>query len=150
MISWMMIAGHQQEPYWLFKSEISLCPIQVDSIDLQHLYIEIWYNKTNMRDLIAATSLVTLLKLDSSCWIFSLCGDFLFRVSPKFDEWPWKTIGHIFYAASSSVHHFIANREFKLESQSGNAQLWSKSAIFLSRVILKFDGWPWKTIGHLS
>ena len=24
----------------------------------------------------------------------------------------------------------------------------SKTAIFLSRVILKFDRWPWKTIGH--
>ena len=27
---------------------------------------------------------------------------------------------------------------------------WAKSTIFLSRVTLKFDGWPRKTIGHLS
>ena len=47
---------------------------------------------------------------------------------------------------SSFVHHFKAINEFK---QSANAQFWSKSAIFLSRVTLKFDGWPHKTIGHL-
>ena len=39
--------------------------------------------------------------------------------------------------------------EFKMKLQPGNAQFGSKSAIFLSCVTLKFDGWPWKTIGHL-
>ena len=39
--------------------------------------------------------------------------------------------------------------EFKLELQSGNALSGSKSVIFLSHVTLKFDGWPWKTTGHL-
>ena len=77
-------------------------------------------------------------------------GDFLSRVTLKFDEWPWKTIGHLFCATSSFVHHFVAIGEFKLELQSGNTQIGSKSAIFFSRVTLKFDGWPWKTIGHLS
>ena len=61
-----------------------------------------------------------------------------------------KTIGHLFYATSSLVHHFVAIGEFKLELQSGNAQSGSKSTIFFSHVTLKFDGWPWKTIGHLS
>ena len=28
--------------------------------------------------------------------------------------------------------------------------IWVKFNDFLSRVTLKFDGWPWKTIGHLS
>ena len=50
-------------------------------------------------------------------------GDFLFRVTLKFDEWPWKTIGHLFNATSSFVHHFIANGEFILELQSRNAQI---------------------------
>ena len=155
--------------------------------------------------------------------------DFFSRVTSKFDVWPWKTTGHLFYATSSFVHHFIAIGEFKLELKSGNAQsgsnstifsaVWpwnladdleqgksegfdscdlpgnlaqilSKSSIFqpvwpwnlmhdlkqgksegfqschqpiirkrpiwvkigdvLYRVTLKFDGWPWKTIGHLS
>ena len=57
-------------------------------------------------------------------------------------------IGHLF-TTLSFVHHFKAIGEFKLELQSGNAQFGSKSAIFLSPVALKFDGWPWKTIGHL-
>ena len=61
-----------------------------------------------------------------------------------------KTIGHLFYATSSFVQHFVAIGEFKLELQSGNAQSGSKSTIFFSRVTLKFDGWPSKTIGHLS
>ena len=60
-----------------------------------------------------------------------------------------KTIGHLYYATSSFMHHFVAIAEFKLELQSGNAQFGSKSTIFFSRVTLKFDVWPWKTIGHL-
>ena len=74
---------------------------------------------------------------------------FLSRVTLEFDRWPWKTIRHLFYVASSFMHNFIAISEFKLELQSGNAQFGSKSTFF-SRVTLKFDGWPWKTIGHLS
>ena len=102
----------------------------------------------------------------------------------------WKTIGHLFNATSSFVHNFVAISDFKLEIQFGNAQIGSKSTIFLAvwhcnltydlkqgksegfescdrpivrkrpiwvtmgnvlyRVTLKFDGWPWKTIGHLS
>ena len=51
----------------------------------------------------------------------------------KFDGWPWKTIGHLFYATSSFVHHFVAIGEFKMELQSGNLTddlekhaLWAK------------------------
>ena len=131
-------------------------------------------NKANLRDFIAATGLVTLLKLDSNHRLFSPCdleiwwmtskiyrapllhyiklcassrtprwiqtgvtvrkrsirvkiGNFLSRVTLKFDGWPWKTIRHLFYVASSFVHHFIAISEFKLQLNSGNAQFWSKS-----------------------
>ena len=116
--------------------------------------------------------------------------DFLSHVTWKFDGWPWKTIGHLFYATSSFVNHFVAICVFKLELQSGNDQSGSNSTIFravwpwnltddleqgksegfescdppivrkrpiwvkigdvLYRVTLKFDGWPWKTIEHLS
>ena len=81
------------------------------------------------------------------CSIRVKMGNFLSCVTLKFDRWLWKTIGHLSYAASSFVHHFIAIGEFKLELQSGNAQF---NRWFLSRVTLKFDRWPWKTIGHLS
>ena len=83
------------------------------------------------------------------CSIWVTIGDFFSCVTLKFDGWPWKTIGHLFYVAPSLMHHFIAISEFKLKLQSGNAQFGSKSAIFFCRVTLKFDGWSWKTIGHL-
>ena len=67
----------------------------------------------------------------------------------KFDRWPRKIVGHLFYITSSFVHHLKPLGEFKLELLSGSAQFGSKSAIFLSRVTLKFNGWPWKTKGHL-
>ena len=41
--------------------------------------------------------------------------------------WPWnlmddpqKTIGHLFYATLSFLHHFVAIGQYKLELQSGN------------------------------
>ena len=56
-------------------------------------------------------------------------------VTLKFDRWHWKTIWHLFYVASSFVHHFIAIGGFKLKLQSGNAQSGSKSAFC--------PVWPW-------
>ena len=58
--------------------------------------------------------------------------DFYICVTLKFDVWPWKTIGHLFYATSGSMHHFVAICDSKLEIQSGNAQFGSKSTIFRS------------------
>ena len=74
--------------------------------------------------------------------------DFFSHMTLQLAIWPWKTIGHLFYATSSFVHHFIAISKFKLELQSGNAQFGSKSKFF-SCVTLKFDVWHWKTTGHL-
>ena len=62
-------------------------------------------------------------------------GDFLSCVTLQFDVWSCKTIGDLFYATSSFVHHFVAIGDFKLEIQSGNAQFGSKSTIFIA-------GWP--------
>ena len=56
--------------------------------------------------------------------------DFFSRVTLQFDVWPWKKIGHLFYATSSFVHHFVAITDFKLELESGNAQFGSNSTIF--------------------
>ena len=69
--------------------------------------------------------------------------DFLSRVTLQFDVWPWKTIGHLFYATSSFVHHFVAIGEFQLELQSGNAQSGSNSTIF--RAVR-----PWNLIDDLT
>ena len=57
-------------------------------------------------------------------------GDVLSHVTLKFDGWHWKTIEHLSFAVSSFVQHFIAIGEFKLESQSGNAEFGSNSMIF--------------------
>ena len=57
-------------------------------------------------------------------------GDFLSCVTLKFDGWPWKIIGHLFYTTLSFVQHFKAIGIFKLELQSGNPQFGSKLAIF--------------------
>ena len=48
----------------------------------------------------------------------------------KFDGWPWKTIGHLFYTTSCFVHSFKAMGKLKLELQSGKTQFGSKSGIF--------------------
>ena len=61
-------------------------------------------------------------------WVKS--GDFFSCMTLQFDVWPWKTIGHLFYATSSFVHHFVAIGGFKLEIRSGNAQFGSKLTIF--------------------
>ena len=75
-------------------------------------------------------------------------GNFLSCVTLKFDGWPWK-IGHLFYATSSFVHHIIVIGLFNKELQSVNTKFGWKSTLFLSRVTLKFDGWPQKAIGLL-
>ena len=147
-------------------------------------------NKANLRDLIAATGLVILLKFYPNHRFFSPCdleiwcmtsknnrapllyyiklsvpfqihwwiqtevtirkrsirveiGHFLSLVTLKFDEWPWKTIGHLFYTTSSFVHHFKSIGELKLKLQSGNAQFGSKSVIFC-------HVWPWNLINDLG
>ena len=98
--------------------EIAFVAVELSKNDHQYST-----NKAKLRDLIAATGLVILLKLDSNRRFFG-------RVTLKFDGWPQKTIGHLFTATSSFVQHFVAIGEFKLELQSGNAQSGSKSTIF--------------------
>ena len=83
------------------------------------------------------------------CSIRVTIGDFFSCVTLKFDGWPWKTIEHLFYATSGFVQYFVTISQFKLELQSWNAKLGSKTAIFFSSVTFKLDGWPWKTIGYL-
>ena len=67
-----------------------------------HLMRSSWYpaiiNKANLRDLIAATGLVILLKLDSNHRFFSPCDLEIWWMTQK-------TIGHLFYATLSFLHH---------------------------------------------
>ena len=75
-------------------------------------------------------------------------GDNLSCVTLKFDWWPWKTTGHPSYTTSSFVHQLKSsmnsNWSYRPETLI-SGQNWH----FLSRVTLKFDGWPRKTIRYL-
>ena len=108
-----------------------------------------YINKENPRDLIAATGLLILRELDSNI-------DFSARVNLKFGGLPWKITGQLFILYQT----LCINAQ--LELVSWDAQLGSKSVIFgletlnsgiiwpfFSHVTLKFDGWPWKTTGHI-
>ena len=88
-------------------------------------------NKANLRDLIAVTRLVILLKLDSNHRFFSPC---------DLDIW-WMTstnnraslLYYIKLCASFQIHQWIQTRV----------------TVFLPCVTLKFDRWTSKTLGLL-
>ena len=75
---------------------------------------------------------------------------FLSRVTWKFDGWPWKNnraplLYYIELCASFQSHGWI-QRWVTVRKRP----IWVKIDDFVSRVTLKFETWPWKTIGHLS
>ena len=63
--------------------------------------------------------------------------------------WPWKIIGHLFYATSSFVHH-LSQQWIQIGVTVWKCPIWVKIEDFLCHMTLKFTGWPWKTIGHIS
>ena len=75
-------------------------------------------------------------------------GFLLSRVTLEFDRWPWKTAGHL-YATSKSCVSFRSHRSIQNGVTVRKRQIRVKVVIFLYRVTLKFDGWHWKTIGHV-
>ena len=86
------------------------------------------------------TSNSTQFSWNSGKWNFSIItknGTFMSHVTLKFDGWLWKTIGHIIYASSSFVYHFVGICEFKLELWSRNTQSGTK--FILIPVTLTFD-----------
>ena len=99
-------------------------------------------NKANLRDLIAATGLVILLKLDSNRRFFSPCDLEIWWMTLK-NYWA-PLLNYIKLWASFQIHRWIQTgvtvRKRSIQVNIGNS--WSN-------VTLKFDGWPWKTIGHL-
>ena len=55
---------------------------------------------------------------------------FFSHVTLQLKGWPWKTTGHLLYATSSFMNHFVAISQFKLELQSQNTQVGSYWMIF--------------------
>ena len=100
------------------------------------------YNKANLRDLIAATGLVILLKLDLNHRFFSPCDLEIWWMTQKNNRAPLLCCFKL--CAAFRSHWWI---------QTGvtvrKRPIWVKCYAFKSRVTLKFDGWHWKTIGHL-
>ena len=69
---------------------------------------------------------------------------FLSRVTLKFYGCPWKTIGHIFYSVLKLCASFHSHHGIQTGVTVWKRPMWVKIDVFLSRVTLKFDRWPWK------
>ena len=142
--------------------------------------LEIWQmalNKATLRDLIAVTGLIILLKLDSNRRLISLCDLEIWWMTSKNNK--ASLIFYIELCASFQTHQWIQTgvtvRKCSIRVKIGDffvphtleqgksegiescdrpivrkRPIWVKIGDVLSRVTLKFDGWPWKTIGHLS
>ena len=99
-------------------------------------------NKANVRDLIAATGLVILLKLDSNRRFFS-----------PFDLKIWWMTSKNYRAPHLHYMKLYASSYTPRWIQTGitvrKRSILVKIGDFLSPVTLKFDGWPWKTIWYL-
>ena len=149
-----------------------------------------WFNQANLRELIAATGQVILLKLNSNNWFFSpydleirwmtsknskapllccftLCksfrshqliqtgvtvwkcpipvkiGHFSASVTLKFDGWPRKNRSPLlcYFKLCAS---FRSHQSIRTGVTVHKSPIWVKMGKVLSRVTLKFDGWPWK------
>ena len=113
-------------------------------IRMTHTYphIRSYINKSNMRDLIAATGLVILLKLDSNRQFFSPCDLEIWWITPQNNR-PY-LLYYIKLCASFQIHQWI-----QTGVTARKHSVRDKIDDFLLHVTLKFDGWPWKTIGHL-
>ena len=110
-------------------------------IEIGAAFVALHENKANLRDLIAATSLVILLKLDSNRWFFSLCELEIWWITWKNYRAP--LLHYIKLCASSQTPWWLQTgvtvHKCSIRVNVGN---------FLSCVTLKFDGWPWKTTGQ--
>ena len=99
-------------------------------------------NKANLRDLIAATGLVILLKFNPNHRFFSPCDLEIWWMTLKNNRAP--LLCYFKLCAAFRTHWWI---------QAGvtvrKRPIWVKIDDFFSRVTLQFDVWPWKTIGHL-
>ena len=140
------------------KSNWSYCPETLNSSQNRQFFVpcdlEIWWItlKNNRTTLLCYIKMCASFKNHRwiqtavTVWKRSIrvkIGGFLSRVTLKFDGWPWKTIGHLFYVASSFMPHFIAIGEFKLKLQSGSPQFGSKLAIYC-------PVWPWNLTNDLE
>ena len=114
-----------------------------------YMYGRWWYDicdlastKANLREFIAATSLVILIKLDSNRRFFSLWDLEIWWMTSKNNRRLF--LYYIKLCALFQIHRWnrtrVTVRKRSIRVKIGN---------FLSCVTFKCDGWPWKTIGRL-
>ena len=99
-------------------------------------------NKANLRDLIAATGLVILLKLNSDRRFFSPCDLEIWWMIPENNRAPLLCYFKLF---ASFLSHWWIQTGVTVRKRL----IWVKIDDFFSHVTLQFDGRPSKTIGHL-
>ena len=104
--------------------------------------IKAYNNKANLRDLIAATGLVILLKFDPNHRFFVPCDLEIWWMTLENNRAP--LLYYIKLCLSFQIHWWIET-EVIVRKRSIRVKIGD----FLSCVTLKLDGWPWKTIGHL-
>ena len=97
----------------------------------------------NLRDFIAVTGLVILLKLDSNRQFFSPCQLEIWWMTLKNNKAP--LLCYFKICTSFPTYRWIQTG-FTVRKCSNQVKIGN----FLSCVTLKFDGWPRKTIGHHS
>ena len=107
-----------------------------------HPLILLNINKANLRDLIAATGLVILLKFDPNHRFFSLCDLKIWCMTSKNNRAP--VLYYIKLCVKFKIHRWIQT-EVTVRKRSIRVKIGD----FLSCVTLKFDGWASKTTGHL-
>ena len=98
-------------------------------------------NTANLRDSIAANSLIILLKFDSKLRYFKLHDLEIWLITSQNNRAPVQD--YIKLWPSFQSHWWIQTKV-----TAGNAHFGSKLTIFLSRVTLKFDEWLSKFRGH--
>ena len=103
----------------------------------------LYRNKANLRDLIAATGLVILVKFDPNHRFFVPCDLEIWWMTLENNRAP--LLYYIKLCLSFQIHWWI-----ETEATVRKRSIRVKIGDILSFVTLKFDGWPWKTIGHLS
>ena len=133
-MEWSRVGAKQIPEPWLLMTS----PVFLHWIILTH-WGQTNHNKANLRDLIAETGLVI------SNWIQII--DFF---PLKFDGWLRKTIGTFSILCQALCIISIPLGEFETGVTVRILSIQIEIGDILFCVTLKFDRWPWKTIGHIS
>ena len=155
-----MTTQYARSKVWYVKIQGFVIPRHFLSLNLQHFHknIRSWVENECCcpRTVNISNVNFTSNKFEGfdSCDRPSNLTHFGFKSSTFQPVWPWnlmddlkKIIGHLFYTTSS--FYIISNPSVNSNwSHSPERPIRVKIGNFISCVNLKFDGWPWKTVGR--